>query len=159
MRAIYAGSFDPVTNGHCDIIQRAARLCDELVVAVLSNPAKVTKFTAQERLDMLQEICKDMPNVTIAAFGGLLVDFAKQQNAKVIIRGVRSAADFEYEMQMAQLNKELDPDIETLFLPSDVGLTHISSSFVKEIADFGGNIGFMVPSTVLNKMFEKNNKL
>ena len=155
MRAIYPGSFDPVTNGHLNIIQRAAKLCDVLIVAVLNNPSKITKFSAEERTAMLKEACQNIPNVEIKAFDGLLVDFAQKQNVKIIIKGTRSSADFEYELQMAQLNKELNPNIETFFMPADVNYSHISSSAVKTIADFGGDIGFMVPASVLKTQTDK----
>jgi pantetheine-phosphate adenylyltransferase len=159
MLATYPGSFDPVTNGHLDIIGRAAKLCDRLIVAVLDNPSKSAMFTAQERIDMLNEVCKDMANVEIIAFGGLLIDFVKEQNADAVIRGVRSVLDFDFEMQMAALNKAMENSVETLFMPADSGLAFISSSAVKEIAVFGGNIRTMVPPTVFKKMFEKIDKL
>jgi pantetheine-phosphate adenylyltransferase len=160
MRAIYPGSFDPATNGHLDIIIRASKIFDELVVAVAENPSKNGMFGIEERMLMIREAAEKIPNLRVAAFGGgLLVDFAKEQNIKIIIRGLRRVADFEYELQMAQLNKTLQSGTETLFLPTDVKFSHLSSSFVKEIAVLGGDISSMVPPLVAKKIFEKINKL
>jgi len=144
--AIYPGSFDPPTLGHLDIIHRATRLCDELVVAVLKNSAKTPLFSVFERVNMLKEITKEYSNVRICSFDGLLVDFAKEQQAIMIVRGLRAVTDFEYELQLSQLNKELDSNIETVFLTTSLKYSYLSSSIVKEIASFGGDIsGFVSP--------------
>ena len=154
-RAIYPGSFDPVTLGHLDIIQRAARNCDELIVGVLNNKSKSPLFTVEERVTMLEEVTKDISNVTIKAFSGLLVDFAREENATCIIRGLRAITDFEYELQMAQTNSILNSDIDTMFLTASIDYSYLSSTTVKEIASFGGEIEKFVPEIVREKMYEK----
>ncbi len=143
--AIYPGSFDPVTTGHWDLIQRAAKLVDRLVVAVLHNPSKTPAFTVDERVEMLRELVKGLPQVEITSFHGLLVDFAKAQNAQVIVRGVRAFSDFEYEFQMALMNRKLAPDLETVFLMPKEKYSAVSSRFVREIGNMGGNLSDLVP--------------
>ena len=158
-KGIYPGSFDPVTYGHIDIIKRSAELVDELTVGVLCNNAKSPLFSLEERVRMLEEITKDMPNVTIVPFEGLLVDFARKMDANIIIRGLRAVTDFEYELQMAQTNHKLEPGIETVFLTTNLAYSYLSSSIVKEVAAFGGDISQFVPELVQNRMEEKmNNK-
>ena len=145
--AIYPGSFDPVTLGHWDLIQRAEKLVDRLVVAVLHNPAKTCAFSVAERVDFLRELLGPMPNVEITTFHGLLVDFAKQQGAHFIVRGVRAFSDFEYEFQMAGMNRYLLPDVETVFLTPSDQYMFISGTIVREIAQLGGDVSkFTFPS-------------
>ena len=143
--AIYPGSFDPVTTGHWDLIQRAAKLVDHLVVAVLHNPSKTPAFTVDQRVEMLRELTKTLPQVEITSFHGLLVDFAKAQDAQVIVRGVRAFSDFEYEFQMALMNRKLAPDLETVFLMPKEKYSAVSSRFVREIGNMGGNLSDLVP--------------
>ena len=153
--AIYPGSFDPVTLGHIDIIRRASKMFDEIVVGVLKNGAKTPLFSAAERVNMMEEIFKDTPNVRITSFNGFSVDFAKEQNAKVIIRGLRAITDFEYELQMAQTNRILNPEIDTLFLTTSIDYSYLSSSIVKEVASLGGDISKFVEESVSKKVYER----
>ncbi len=150
--AIYPGSFDPVTLGHWDLIQRAARLVDRLVVAVLQNPAKTAAFTVDERIEMLKELTTSLPQVEVTAFHGLLVDFAKAQNAQVIVRGVRAFSDFEYEFQMALMNRKLAPDLETVFLMPKEKYSVVSSRFVREIGTMGGSLSELVPEPLCERI-------
>ncbi|MCX7845819.1 MAG: pantetheine-phosphate adenylyltransferase [Dictyoglomaceae bacterium] len=154
-RAVYPGSFDPVTNGHLDIIKRVANICDELIVAVAQNIAKIPLFTLEERLEMLRESLKDIDNVYIDHFDGLLVDYLKKVEAKIIVRGLRAVSDFEYEFQQALANKKLYPECETIFLVTDSRYAYLSSSMVKEIAKFGGCIKDLVPDIVAKKLYMK----
>ena len=154
-RAIYPGSFDPVTKGHIDIIKRSATICDELIVGVLQNNKKTPLFSVEERVKMLVEVTKEMPNVKIVPFEGLLIDFAKELDAKVIVRGLRAVTDFEYELQMSQTNHKLNPEIETLFMTTNLNYSYLSSSTVKEIAAFEGDITQFVPELVVEKVTEK----
>lgn len=153
--AVYPGSFDPVTNGHLDIIERASRVCDKVVVGVLNNANKTPMFPAQERVDMLKDVTSDFKNVEVDSFSGLLVDFAKSHGANVIIKGLRTVADFEYEFQMALLNKALNPDIETMFMMTNSKYSYISSSMVKELAGFRGDLTGLVPAQIINKIKQK----
>ncbi|MCL2353989.1 MAG: pantetheine-phosphate adenylyltransferase [Defluviitaleaceae bacterium] len=155
MIAIYPGSFDPITNGHLDIIKRASKVVDNLVVAVLCNGSKRPLFSTEERVEMIKAACHPFENVDVQAFSGLLVDFAKQTSAKVIIRGLRATADFENEFKMAITNKALSDNIETLFLPTSLQYSYISSSMVKEVASLGGDVSFMVPNVVEKKILQK----
>jgi pantetheine-phosphate adenylyltransferase len=155
---IYPGSFDPVTNGHLDIIERASKICDKLIVAVLVNTSKNPIFTIEERVELLKRVLSDCTNVKIVSFSGLLVDFVKQQQANVIIKGLRAVTDFEYEFQMALLNKNQDPDIETLFMMSNINYSFLSSSIVKELARHGGNINGLVPDLIVNDILDKFKK-
>ncbi|NLI88987.1 MAG: pantetheine-phosphate adenylyltransferase [Epulopiscium sp.] len=152
---IYPGSFDPVTNGHIDIIKRSAKLVDVLIVAILQNNKKTSLFTMEERIKLIEESCKDIENIQIETFSGLLVDFAKEKNANLIIRGLRALTDFEYEFQMAQMNKHLHNDMETIFLVTDVKYSFLSSSAIKEVASFGGSVCDFVPEIVAEKTLEK----
>lgn len=154
-RGIYPGSFDPVTKGHMDIIERASTLVDELVVSVLTNPHKEGLFTTQERMEMLQTCTKHLPNVRIDAFSGLLVDYAKQKKANVIVRGMRAVTDFEYEMQMAQINKSLLQSVETIFLVTSAEYSFLSSSSVRELAMFKGRFHDLVPAFVAKQLEDK----
>lgn len=155
LRAIYPGSFDPVTNGHIDIIRRAAAISDELIVGVLQNKAKSPLFSVEERVIILREVTKNLKNVKIIPFEGLLIDFAAQMDAKVIVRGLRAITDFEYELQMSQTNRKLNADIETLFLTTSLEYSFLSSTTVKEVASFGGDISQFVPDFVAEKVTEK----
>jgi pantetheine-phosphate adenylyltransferase len=155
LRAIYPGSFDPVTNGHIDIITRAAGIADELIVGVLQNKAKTPLFSVEERVIILREVTKNLKNVKIIPFEGLLIDFAKEMDAKVIIRGLRAITDFEYELQMSQTNRKLNGDIETLFLTTSLEYSYLSSTTVKEVASFGGDISQFVPEFVAEQVTEK----
>ena len=155
LRAIYPGSFDPVTNGHIDIIKRAAAISDELIVGVLQNKAKTPLFSVEERVIILREVTKNLKNVKIIPFEGLLIDFAAQMDAKVIVRGLRAITDFEYELQMSQTNRKLNADIETLFLTTSLEYSFLSSTTVKEVASFGGDISQFVPEFVAEQITEK----
>ncbi len=158
MKAVYPGSFDPPTNGHLDIITRASKLTNTLIVAVLNNPSKNPMFSTQEKIEMLKELTKDIPNVKVASFSGLLVDFCKKMDCKIVIRGLRALTDFEYEFQIALTNKTMNKEIETLFMPTDTQNLWLSSSVVKEIAIFGGKYDDMVPKIVKDKLEKKINK-
>ena len=158
LRAIYPGSFDPVTYGHMDMILRSSKLVDELIIGVLNNKAKSPLFSVEERVRMLEEITKDMPNVRIVPFEGLLVDFARKLKADLVIRGLRAITDFEYELQMAQTNQKLEPGLETVFLTTSLEYSYLSSSTVKEVAAFGGDISRFVPEIVAEQIAEKMKK-
>ena len=153
---IYPGSFDPVTNGHIDIIKRSAKLVDTLIVSILENSSKKALFSVEERIQLLEESCKDIENLKIESFSGLLVDFAKEKKANLIIRGLRALTDFEYELQMAQMNKHLHSEIETIFLVTDVKYSFLSSSAIKEVAQFGGDVSDFVPPIVAQETLQKN---
>lgn len=152
---VYPGSFDPVTNGHLDIIKRAAKMVDKLVVTVLINSSKNNLFTIEERMNMIKEAVKDMDNVSVDTFSGLLIDYCKENNIKSIIRGLRAISDFEYELQMAQMNRNLSIEIETLFLITSTKYSFLSSSIVKEVARYDGCIANFVPEHVRQKLREK----
>lgn len=157
-RAVYPGTFDPITLGHIDIIKRASKIVDELIVGVLNNNSKTPLFTPEERVEMIKESVADMPNVKVIAFDGLLVDFAKQQKALFVIRGLRAVTDFEYEFQMAQANRIIDKDVDTVFLTTSNAYSYISSSTVRELASFGGDISKFVSKNVEKKVKEKIKK-
>jgi pantetheine-phosphate adenylyltransferase len=152
---VYPGSFDPVTNGHLDIIERASRLCDKLIVAVGNNINKNTLFSTSERIDLLKIVLMNRPDIEVKSFSGLLIDFVKNQGASIIVKGLRAVSDFEYELQMALLNKNLDPDIETLFMMSNINYSYLSSSAVKELARNGGNIEGLVPDCIKDIVMKK----
>ncbi len=153
--AIYPGSFDPVTNGHIDIISRGRKLFDKIIVTILENPGKKPLFTIQERMELLEESLKGMDGIEIASYGGLLVDYARKRNAQAILRGMRAVSDFEYEFQMALMNRKLDREIQTVFLMTGLRWIFTSSSIIKEAARFGGDIESMVPPIVKKKLEEK----
>ena len=155
LRAIYPGSFDPVTLGHIDIIRRSSTITEELIVGVLQNKSKIPLFSVEERVRMLKEVTKEIKNVKIVPFEGLLIDFAKEMEAKVIVRGLRAVTDFEYELQMAQTNHKLNPEIETMFMTTGLDYSYLSSSVVREIAAFGGDISQFVPESVIKQVTEK----
>jgi len=146
--AIYPGSFDPITNGHLDLIQRGSRLFDKLIVSILRHDAKEPLFTVEERIEMLREVVHVYPNVDVDSFDGLLVDHAAQRSATVLLRGIRAISDYEYELQMALMNRRLNPALETVFLLSNEAYSFISSRLVKEVFGLGGNITGLVPASV-----------
>ena len=150
--AIYPGSFDPITNGHLDLIERGSRLFDELIVSVLRNEEKKALFSVDERTQMLREVVKDFSNVKVASFKGLLVDYAAKVGAAVIVRGIRAVSDYEYELQMALMNRRLRPEIETVFLMAGEAHSFISSRLVKEVIRLGGNISGFVPPPVEGRL-------
>ncbi len=150
--AIYPGSFDPVTYGHLDIIERSSKMADKLIVGVLMNNAKRPMFTVEERLAMLREETKHLPNVEIKAFEGLTVNFVRECGANVIVRGLRAVTDFEYELQMAQTNRKIAPDLDTIFLTTDLRYAYLSSSIVKEVAHWQGDISAFVPPAVAEQI-------
>ena len=155
-KAIYPGSFDPVTYGHIDIIERAADIFDELIVAVLNNKAKTSPlFSVDERVNILNEVLADIPNVTVKSYEGLLVDFAVSSGAGVIVRGLRAVTDFEYELQLAQTNSVLNSGVDTIFLTTSLKYAYLSSSTVKEVASYGGDIDKFVPPFVARMTYDK----
>ena len=157
--AMYPGSFDPVTNGHLDIVKRSSRMFDKVIVAVLVNSAKQPLFTVEERVAMLRECCKDIPNVEVDSFNGLTVSFAKQKHATVMVRGLRAVTDFENEIQLAQTNHALMPGIETMFLATSIKWSYLSSTIVKEAARYGSNISKFVTPNVENAIHAKVEQL
>lgn len=152
--AVYPGMFDPVTNGHLDLIERGVRIFDRLIVAVVSNPSKTPFFTIEERLDMLQEATRGIPNVELDAFDGLLVRYVRQKNAQVILRGLRAVSDFEYEFEMALTNRHLD-DVETVFMAPSLDYIYLRARLVKEVARYDGNVSKYVPKYVEERLREK----
>ena len=155
IRAIYPGSFDPVTLGHLDIIKRASKTVDELIVGVLNNGGKTPLFTIDERVGMLKEVTGELSNVKVMSFSGLLVDFARETKANIVVRGLRAISDFEYELQMAQTNHKLNPGVDTMFLATGLEYSYLSSTTVKEVAFFEGNIQEFVPEPVVKRVQEK----
>jgi pantetheine-phosphate adenylyltransferase len=153
--AVYAGSFDPLTNGHLDILARARRLSDKVVVAILQNDEKTPLFTVEERIAMLREILGDDPSTPVRAFSGLLVDFARQVGATAIVRGLRAVSDYEYELQMALMNRRLGPGVETVFLMAKEEYSYVSSRLVKEVARLKGDVTGLVPEPVRRRLVEK----
>jgi pantetheine-phosphate adenylyltransferase len=154
-RAVYPGSFDPFTNGHLDVTQRGASIFDELIVAVLLNDSKSAMFSVEERVMMAREAVVHIPNVFVRSFDGLLVDFMRKEQSRVILRGLRALTDFEYEFQLAQMNKQLAPEIETFFMVTDAKYAYLSSRGVKEVFQFGGAIHEFVPPGVFRRMRER----
>ena len=152
VKAVYPGSFDPMTKGHLDVVMRAAGLFDEVIMAVVKQPNKSVLFDTPKRIQLAESATSHLPNVTICSFDGLLVDFAKQQQAKVIVRGLRAISDFEYEFQMSQMNKVLYQEIETVFVMSAIDYTYLSSSMVKEVFRLGGDVSALVPPAVLSAL-------
>lgn len=155
--AIYPGSFDPITNGHLDIITRGAKIYDKLIVAVLVNVDKKCLFSIEERVELIKRVTNHIENVEVLSFDGLLVDFAKLHNSKVILKGLRTMSDFEYEFQMALMNSKLDSEIETVFMMTSSEYSYVSSSSVKQVAKFGGNINGLVPNELISEIKEKFN--
>ena len=153
--AIYPGSFDPPTNGHIDIIERGLKLFDTIIVAILINPAKKSLFTVEERIELLKKSLNDQSNIEVDAYSGLLVDYAAQRNAQALLRGMRAVSDFEYEFQLALMNRSLNREIQTVFLMTGLRWIYISSSIVKEAALFGGDVESMVPPIVNQELKEK----
>lgn len=156
--AVYPGSFDPVTYGHLDIIERSAKVFDKLIIAVLVNSAKTPLFTTEEKVQMIKDVTKHLDNVEVTSFSGLLVDFAKEHNANVSVRGLRAVTDFEYELQIAQINSKLNKELDTMFFTTSIDYSYVSSTIVKEIASYGGDVSDMVPASVekcLKKKFGK----
>ena len=154
-RAIYPGSFDPLTLGHLDMIERSAKIVGELVIGVLNNSAKNSLFSLDERVSMIKEMTESMPNVTVASFDGLLVDYMKEINATIIVRGLRAVTDFEYELQIAQTNHVENPEVETIFLTTSLQYSYLSSTIVKEFASYGGDISKFVPARFIDRIYEK----
>lgn len=154
-KAIYPGSFDPVTLGHIDVIERASRLFDYLIIGVLNNSSKTPLFSIEERVNMLREETKHLPNVEVRSFGGLTVDFARECNANAVVRGLRAITDFEYELQIAQLNHVISPDIDTVFLTTNLKYAYLSSSSVKEVASYSGDISRFVTPHVEQEVHNK----
>ncbi len=150
--AVYPGSFDPMTNGHLDIIKRAAKTFDKVYVAILNNSAKTPAFPLSQRIDWLKRATKELDNVEIDSFSGLLVNYANEKNANIIIKGLRAVSDFEYEFQMALTNRALSPNIETMFLMTNGKYSYLSSSIVKEIARFGGSLNGLVPDFMIEEV-------
>lgn len=153
--AIYPGSFDPITNGHLDIITRGSKIFDRLVVGVLINIDKKGLFTIDERVELIKKVTKHLPNVEVISFNGLLVDLAREYESKIILKGLRAVSDFEYEFQMALMNSQLDPNIETLFMTTSSEYSYLSSSSVKQVAKFDGKINRLVPDEIITDVYNK----
>jgi pantetheine-phosphate adenylyltransferase len=156
VKAIYPGSFDPLTNGHLDLIARAAKIFDHLVVAILRNSSKNPLFTVEERVAMLSEGTAEFGNVSVSTFDGLLVDYAREQRVQAVVRGIRAISDYEYEFQMAMMNRRLAPNVETIFLMPDAKYSFVSSRLVKEVFRLGGSVDGLVPKFVIDRMKDKN---
>ncbi len=154
-RGVYPGSFDPVTKGHVDVIERAAKLVDELTVGVLNNSAKISLFSIDERVSMIEEITAHIGNVKVSSFDGLLVDFMKKLDARFVIRGLRAVSDFELELQVAQSNTLVNPEVDTIFLATNLQYSYLSSTVVKEFASYGGDISHFVPEAIIDRVYEK----
>lgn len=150
--ALYPGSFDPLTNGHIDLVARAARLFDNLILAVVHNPAKNPLFSVEERIEMLREVAAKYENVEVDSFQGLLVNYAQRRNATVLIRGIRAISDYEYELQMALMNRRLQPEMETVFLMASEAYSFVSSRMVKEVYSLGGDVSGLIPATTLERL-------
>lgn len=156
---LYPGTFDPVTRGHLDIIIRSSRLVDKLVIGVLPNQAKHPWFSVEERMALLKKVTADIPNVVVDSFDGLTVDFGRKIGASVIVRGLRAITDFEYELQIAQINHKLNPDIDTVFLTTSVEYSYVSSSIVKEVASYGGDISGFVSPVIIDDIYNKHKEI
>ncbi|WP_263417399.1 pantetheine-phosphate adenylyltransferase [Terriglobus albidus] len=156
VRAIYPGTFDPLTNGHLDLIARGSKIVDHLVVAILRNVNKGTPlFTVEERLEMIREAAEAFPNVSVQTFDGLLVDFAREQGAVAVLRGIRAISDYEYEFQMAMMNRKLDPELETIFMLPHEKYTYVSSRLIKGVFQLGGDVSSLVPGLVMDRLRAK----
>jgi pantetheine-phosphate adenylyltransferase len=156
-RAVYPGSYDPVTNGHLDIIERAAEVFDEVVIAVMINKSKATLFTVEERTEMLRDVTSHLPTVRVDSWHGLLVQYCEQNDIKAIVKGLRAVSDFDYELQMAQMNRGL-AGVDTLFMPTNPEYSFLASSLVKEIAKWGGDVSSLVPPSVLTRLKERTTR-
>lgn len=156
-KAIYPGSFDPITNGHLDIIKRAAKVFDEVTVGVLVNPDKTSLFNREERVSLIKKVVNQYDNVKVDSFSGLLIDYMKKNQIKVIVKGLRAVSDFEYEFQMALMNNKLDPTIETVFMMTNSKYSYLSSSSVKQVANFGGCVKGLVPDLIIDDLVKKIN--
>lgn len=156
--AVYPGSFDPITCGHLDIIKRSCKLFDKVIVAVLNNSKKTPLFSVSDRIELIKKCTKDIPNCEVQSFDGLLVDFVEQSGAHAIVKGLRAISDFEYEFQMAMLNKKLAPDVETVFMVTNLNCLYISSSVVKEICRYGGNTEGLIPEEIIKDITDKIEK-
>ena len=154
-KAVYPGSFDPVTYGHLDIIKRAADIFDELTISVLNNKAKTPLFSVEERVKMLSDLLSDYDNVKVESFDGLLVDYAKKTDASIIVRGLRAVTDFDYELQIAQMNRTIYDKLDTMFLTTSLEYAYLSSTIVKEVASYGGDISHFVPESIIPLIYEK----
>jgi pantetheine-phosphate adenylyltransferase len=152
VKALYPGTFDPPTNGHVDLIQRGSKIFDQLTVAILINPVKNPLFTVEERAEMLAEVTSTLPNVSVATFDGLMVEFARRQGANAVLRGIRAISDYEHEFQMALMNRRLAPEVETVFLQPAGRYSFVSSRMVKEVFSFGGDVSGLVPPNVLKRL-------
>jgi len=153
-RAVCPGSYDPVTNGHIDIVTRAAGLFDEVIVAVLINKTKRSLFSVEERIEMLREVTSDLPNVRVHTWHGLLVDYCREHDVKAIVKGLRAVSDFDYELQMAQMNQQLS-GVDTLFMPTTPAWSFLSSSLIKEVATYGGDVAHLMPKSVHSRLLER----
>ena len=156
-RAIYPGSFDPLTLGHLDMIERSAKIVDELVIGVLNNSAKNSLFSLDERVSMIKEFTSHLPNVTVTAYDGLLAEYADEIGATIIVRGLRAVTDFEYELQIAQTNHAINPKIDTIFLTTSLQYAYLSSTITKEVASYGGDISKFVPKDLIDRVYNKFN--
>ncbi|HEY0590157.1 MAG TPA: pantetheine-phosphate adenylyltransferase [Thermoanaerobaculia bacterium] len=156
--AVYPGSFDPITNGHLDIIRRGTRLFDRVIVGILENEEKSALFNVAERIDIIRAVTSDLPAVEVLSFSGLLVNFVEKVNASVVVRGIRAVSDFEYEFQMALMNRELAPDTETIFMMPAVEYTFVSSRLIKEVFRLGGDVSRLVPPIVLERLTQRLRK-
>ena len=156
--ALYPGSFDPLTNGHLDILSRARRLADRVIVAILENDSKTPIFTVAERIEMIREIVGGDPSTPVRSFSGLLVDFARESGATLLVRGLRAVSDYEYELQMALMNRRLTPSIETVFLMAKEEYSYVSSRLVKEVARLGGDVTGLVPESIRRRLVERVGK-
>ncbi len=155
IRALYPGSFDPITFGHLDVIERSSKITEELIVGVLENPSKSSLFTKEERVEMIKEVTSHIKNIKIESFEGLLVDFAHKKQANIVIRGLRAVTDFEYELQISQTNRIINGGVDTVFLTTSLEYAYLSSSTVKEVAMFGGDISKFVPEPVVERVYSK----
>ena len=156
--AIYPGSFDPVTNGHLDIIERTAKIFDKVIVAILVNSSKTPTFSTEEKIDMIKRVTAHIPNVEVEFFDGLLVNYVKNKGAQVVVKGLRAISDFEYEFQMALLNKSIEPEIETLFMMTNNKYSYLSSSIVKELGRLGADLSDLVPEEIITDIIDKLKK-